>query len=148
MHIDEPELARRLRHEGIDVSDVAVGPGGVAVVYTTTLPGAEPAHGEMGRVCTAFLDLVEAGDLEPTRVEATALRHETDVQATWHIEAGWFDDLAAYRVSEEEFSARVLDTVDADPPVDAEGGVAAEPPGLAGDGGERDDRADGRGAGG
>jgi len=142
MTIDESDLARRLRRDGIDVADVAVGADGVAVVYTTTLPGAEPDHGEMGRVCTAFLDLVGEDATEPTRVEATALRHETDVQATWHIEADWFDDLDAYRLSEEEFSELVLDTVDADPDVDAEGGVDAEPPVAAGDGGGVGSRGD------
>ncbi|WP_435063207.1 hypothetical protein [Halobaculum sp. EA56] len=119
MSIDESALARELRNNGIDVADVSVSADRVEVTYTTTLPGAEPDHGEMGTLCTAFIDLVEEGEFEPRRVEATSLRFEDDVQATWHVEGEWFEALDEYRISEEEFSARVLDSVETDPDVDA-----------------------------
>ncbi|UIP00967.1 hypothetical protein Hbl1158_06315 [Halobaculum sp. CBA1158] len=126
MTTDESTLARELRHDGIDVEEVRVADGRVAVVYTTTLPGSEPDHGELGRVCTTFIDLVEAGDLDPVRVEATAMRHPGDVQATWRIEADWLDDIVNYRITEEEFSARVLDSVDTDPDPERTDAAVAE----------------------
>ncbi|SHG58023.1 hypothetical protein [Halobaculum gomorrense] len=112
MTTDESALARELRADGIDVADVRVSPERIAVAYTTTLPGAHPDHGEMGRVCNTVIDLVEDGDLDPRRVDATALRFEDDVQATWHVEADWLAAVTSYRISEEEFSAGVLDTVE------------------------------------
>ncbi|WP_348611719.1 hypothetical protein [Halobaculum rarum] len=144
MTTDESALARELRADGIDVADVRLSPERVAVAYTTTLPAERPAHGEMGRVCNTVIDLVEAGDLEPRRVDATSLRFEDDVQATWHVEAAWLDDLTNYRISEEEFSARVLETVETDPDADVDSdaphasAVANDEPGRpAGDGGSR-----------
>lgn len=125
MTIDESTLARTLRANGIDVDEVSVSPDRVAVAYTTTLPGAKPDHGEIGRVCNAFIDLVEDDVLDPTRVEATALRFADDVQATWHVDADWFADLTSYRISEEDFSARVIGTIATDPDVEtpaADGG--------------------------
>jgi len=141
MTTDESALARELRADGIDVADVRLSPERVAVAYTTTLPAERPAHGEMGRVCNTVIDLVEAGDLDPLRVDATSLRFEDDVQATWHVEAEWLDDLTGYRISEEEFSARVLDTVETDPEVDSDADaphaivVADDEPGRAADDG-------------
>ncbi|QZX99976.1 hypothetical protein [Halobaculum rubrum] len=144
MTTDESALARELRADGIDVADVRLSPERVAVAYTTTLPAERPAHGEMGRVCNTVIDLVEDGDLEPLRVDATSLRFENDVQATWHVEAEWLDELTGYRISEEEFSARVLDTVETDPEVDRDADaphaivVADDEPGRpAGDGGSQ-----------
>lgn len=144
MTTDESALARELRADGIDVADVRASPDRIAVAFTTTLPGARPDHGEIGRVCNTVIDLVEAGELEPTRVEATSLRFEDDVQATWHVEAGWLEGLTSYRISEEEFSARVLDTVETEfdddtgtdaPHATAESDDEAER--AAGDGGSR-----------
>lgn len=115
MSADESRLARELRTNGVDVEGVRLRPERVAVTYTTTLPGAAPDHGEMGRVCTTFVDLVEEGTMDPRRIEATSMRFESDVQATWHVEADWIDALVSYRISEEEFSARVLDSIETDP---------------------------------
>jgi hypothetical protein len=137
MTTDESALARELRADGIDAADVRVSPDRIAVAYTTTLPGARPDHGEIGRVCNTVIDLVEAGELEPTRVEATSLRFEDDVQATWHVETGWLEGLTSYRISEEEFSARVLDTVETEFGDDVDTG-ADTPHATA----ERDDEAE------
>lgn len=144
MTIDESALARELRADGIDVADVRLSPDRVAVAYTTTLPAERPAHGEMGRVCNTVIDLVEDGELDPLRVDATSLRFEDDVQATWHAEAEWLEELTGYRISEEAFSERVLGTVETDPDVaadaDAPHATAAaddEPDPAPGDGGRR-----------
>ncbi|MFC7098270.1 hypothetical protein [Halobaculum marinum] len=126
MTADESRLARELRTNGVDVEEVRVTPERFAVAYTTTLPGAEPDHAEMGRICNTFIDLVEADEVDARRIEATSLRFENDVQATWCVEPDWIDGLTTYRLSEEEFSARVLDSVEVDPDdtplVDAGGG--------------------------
>ncbi|WP_277553431.1 hypothetical protein [Halobaculum limi] len=118
MTIDGPSLARTLRVNGIDVEEVYVDPDRVQVAYTTTLPGMEPDHAEMGKVCNTFIDLAEDDEFDPRRVDAVSLRFETDVQAAWHIEEAWITDLLAYRISEEEFSERVLDSIETDPDPD------------------------------
>lgn len=126
MTTDGPALARTLRVNGIDVESVHVESDRVQVAYTTTLPAMEPDHGEMGKVCNTFIDLAEDDEFDPRRVDATSLRFESDVQATWHVEEEWITDLLAYRISEEEFSARVLDTIETDPDVDVATVTATE----------------------
>ena len=99
-----------LRTNAISVEEVEVDER-VTLTYTTAFPGDSVNHQEMGRVLNTFIDLFE-DDLEPRRIEATVLRSDDDVQATWHAETAWFEALSAYRISEEEFSARVLDTLE------------------------------------
>jgi len=106
----ERRIESELRGNTIDVERVAVDDA-VELTYTTAFPAAEANHGEVGRALSAFVDLIEAGELQPIRVEATVERFPGDVQATWHAAADWFEGLAAYRLSETEFSRRVLDTL-------------------------------------
>jgi hypothetical protein len=40
------------------------------------------------------------------------LRFEGEPMDTWHAEADWFDGLLDYRLTETEFSTRVLETLD------------------------------------
>jgi len=107
----ERRIEAELRGNTIDVERVAVDDA-VALTYTTAFPAEEANHGEIGRALSAFLDLIEAGELEPIRVEATVERFPGDVQATWHAAADWFEGLGTYRLSETEFSRRVLDTLE------------------------------------
>lgn len=99
-----------LRSNAISVERVAVDDP-IELTYTTAFPGESVNHQEMGRALNTFIDLFE-DRLAPCRVEATVLRSDDDVQGTWHAETDWFEALAAYRISEEEFSARVLDTLE------------------------------------
>lgn len=99
-----------LRSNAISVESVSVGDP-IELAYTTAFPGESVNHQEMGRALNTFIDLFE-DDLSPRRVEATVHRSDDDVQGTWHAEAEWFEALSAYRISEEEFSARVLDTLE------------------------------------
>jgi hypothetical protein len=119
--MDEAELEAALRNAGIDVYDVeSVAP--VELSYVTAHPGMDVNHMEMGRALNAFLDLAAADRWDPVRVEATVLRFEDDPMDTWHAEADWFEGLLDYRLSETEFSTRVLETLgdgdsDGDAPV-------------------------------
>ena len=99
-----------LRSNAISVESVTLGDP-IELTYTTAFPGDSVNHGEMGRALNTFIDHFEE-DLPTRRVEGTVLRSDDDVQGTWHAEAEWFEALAAYRISEEEFSARVLDTLE------------------------------------
>ena len=100
-----------LRSNAISVERLDVGET-VELTYTTAFPGESVNHGEMGRALSTFIDLFEADRLDPRRVEGTVLRSDEDVQGTWYAETEWFEELAAYSISEEEFSARVLDTLE------------------------------------
>jgi hypothetical protein len=107
-------LEGELRSNGISVEAIDRGET-IDVEYLTAFPGREVNHQEMGRACNTFIDLVEADDWSPRRVEATVLRSDDDVLGTWHIEPEWIEGLVEYRLSEEDFSERVLDTLDHDP---------------------------------
>lgn len=104
-------LEAELRSNGISVESVASGDV-VDLTYITAFPGEHVHHPEMGRACNTFIDLLERDRWEPRPVEATVLRFDEDVQGTWRAEPEWFEDLVSYRISEEEFSSRVLDTVE------------------------------------
>lgn len=106
-------LEGELRSNGISVEEVEPGET-VDLTYLTAFPGARVNHQEMGRACNTFIDLVEADDWSPRRVEATVLRSDDDVLGTWHIEPEWISGLVEYRLSEEDFSERVLDTLEHD----------------------------------
>lgn len=99
-----------LRSNAISVERLELGDP-IELTYTTAFPGESVNHGEIGRALTTFIDLFE-DDLETRRVEGTVLRSDSDVQGEWHAEAEWFEALADYRISETEFSARVLDTLE------------------------------------
>lgn len=99
-----------LRSNAISVETLVV-EDPIELTYLTAFPGESVNHQEMGRALTTFIDLFEE-DLSPRRVEATVLRSDDDVLGTWHAEAEWFEALADYSISEEEFSARVLDTLE------------------------------------
>lgn len=109
--MDASELEEELRNFGVDIHDIeSVEP--VELSYITGYPGDEVNHMEMGKVLNAFLDLEEEGKWDPKRVEATVLRFEDEVMNTWYAKAEWFEGLREYQISETEFSARVLETLE------------------------------------
>jgi hypothetical protein len=107
---DMTGLEAELRSNGISVEQVDRSET-VELVYMTAFPGPTVHHMEMGRALNVFIDLAEAGEWDPTPVEATVVRTEDDVQGTWRAEAEWFEGLLDYRLSEEDFSERVLSTL-------------------------------------
>jgi hypothetical protein len=112
--MDASELETELRNFGIDIHEIErIDP--VELSYITSLPGEEVDHMEMGTALNGLLDLAREDRWEPTRVEATVLRFEDDVLNTWYAEAEWFEGLLNYRLSETEFSTKVLETLDEDP---------------------------------
>lgn len=117
-------LEGELRSNGISVEDVTVDET-VDLTYLTAFPGAQVNHQEMGRACNTFIDLAEADDWSPRRVEATVLRSDDDVLGTWHIAPEWISGLIEYRLSEEDFSEKVLETLSHDDAGDA-GDLEAE----------------------
>lgn len=100
-----------LRSNAISVESVSVGEP-IELTYTTAFPGESVNHQEMGRACNTFIDLAEDGSWDPVPVEATVVRSPGDVLGRWRIEPEWIRDLAAYRISEEEFSARVIHSLE------------------------------------
>lgn len=100
-----------LRSNAISVESLSRGDV-LDVTYLTAFPGASVNHGEMGRVCNTLIDLADDGAWDPVPVEATVIRAPEDVQGYWRLDPEWIEALSAYRISEEEFSARVLDTLE------------------------------------
>lgn len=110
MTTDMTGLEAELRSSGISVERVDRGET-VELVYMTAFPGLTVNHQEMGRALNVFIDLAEDDEWEPQLIEATVVRSDEDVQGTWHAEPEWFDGLLDYRLSEEDFSERVLSTL-------------------------------------
>ncbi|ELZ93977.1 hypothetical protein C440_10168 [Haloferax mucosum ATCC BAA-1512] len=107
----EPAAAveEALRGNGISVESLSLEES-VSLTYLTAFPDVEPDHGEVGRAVTALLELT-GGDWEPITVEATVLRSESDVQATWRLEADWIRAYNDGALNDEELSQRVLDSL-------------------------------------
>ncbi|KAB1187892.1 MULTISPECIES: hypothetical protein [Haloferax] len=99
-----------LRGNGISVESLSIDDH-VSMTYLTAFPDVEPDHGEVGRAVTAFLELANDEALEPTTVDATILRSEGDVQATWRLEADWIRAYNRYEIDDVELSERVLDSI-------------------------------------
>lgn len=109
------DLEAAFRNHGIDVVDVApipqADPDRIELTYMTAYPGFQINHPEMGRALNTVIDLCEDDRLEPCRLAATVVRSPDDPMGTWHAEPEWFQDLAEYKISEEAFSTRVLNTI-------------------------------------
>lgn len=103
-------LEGELRSNGISVESLSKGET-VELTYLTAFPGDQVNHQEMGRACNVFIDRADEGDWEPKPVEATVLRADDDVEGTWRIDPEWITGLLEYRLSETEFSTRVLNTL-------------------------------------
>ena len=109
------DLEAAFRNHGIDVVDVAqiqsADPDRIELTYMTAYPGFQINHPEMGRALNTVIDLCEADRVQPCRLEATVVRSPEDPMGTWHAKREWFQDLAEYKISEEAFSTRVLNTI-------------------------------------
>ncbi|MBB6645554.1 hypothetical protein [Halobellus ruber] len=103
-----------LRSNAVDVESIEWTDDAVDLVYLTAFPGASVNHQEMGRALRTFVNAAEHNEWEPTRVEATVLRHQEDVLGTWYAEAEWFRQYLDYDISGEEFSERVIGTLSED----------------------------------
>ncbi|KAB1193665.1 hypothetical protein GJR96_09520 [Haloferax sp. MBLA0076] len=108
----EPTVAveEALRGNGISVESLSIDDS-ISVTYLTAFPDVEPDHGEVGRAVTAFLELSQVDDWEPTTVDATILRSEGDVQATWRLDEDWIRAYNRYELDDEDLSKRVLDSL-------------------------------------
>ena len=60
---------------------------------------------------TGKLKVVTAYGAETRYVDVTVERFAGDVLGTWTIEPEWVEGLLSYRLSEEDFSERVLDSL-------------------------------------
>ena len=103
-------IEAELRSNGIHVESIEAGEP-VDLTYMTAFPGTELDRGEVGRVCSTFIDLYENERWEPTRVDATVVRSADDVLAYWHADPEWIEDVASGELSEVEFSTLVVETI-------------------------------------
>lgn len=111
MSMDAETLEPELRSYGISVEHVSVDDDVIDLEYMTAFPADRIHDGEIGRACNTLIDMIEADECEPMRIDATVVRSPGDVLGGWHAEAEWFEQLTTYEISETEFSKRVLETV-------------------------------------
>jgi hypothetical protein len=112
--MDADELEAELRKARIDVEEIHSVTDPMRITYLTAYPGEEVHHLEVGGMLNNLIELAREDEWEPTRIEATVIRGEDDVLNTWYAEREWFEDLLAYRISETEFSTRVVETLPED----------------------------------
>ncbi|MDR5672031.1 Uncharacterized protein AArcCO_2235 [Halalkaliarchaeum sp. AArc-CO] len=103
-------IEAELRSNGIHVESIEAGEP-VDLTYMTAFPGREVDRGEVGRICSTFIDLYENERWEPTRIDATVVRSADDVLAYWHAEPEWIEDVSDGECSEVEFSTLVVETI-------------------------------------
>ena len=110
----DSRLVDELRSNGVSVESLDGAETGerATLTYMTAFPGDEVSHREMGRVCNVFIDRADDDEWDPKPVDVTVVRTDDDVQGTWRIDPAWIADLLAYRISETEFSTRVVNTLD------------------------------------
>lgn len=104
-------LDQRLVSHGVYVTGVEADDEGLRVAYESAAPGDGVVHREVGRVCNVLLD-ARADGWEPVDVRGRVLDLDGDERGTWRADADWLDAVADDAISEVEFSARVLDTVE------------------------------------
>lgn len=127
MNTDAATLEAELRSYGISVEQLSVDDDEIDLEYMTAFPADRVHDGEIGRACNALIDMIEADECEPMRVDATVVRSPGDVLGRWHAEAEWFEELTNYAISETEFSTRVLETVRHEDAADAAGDENGDP---------------------
>lgn len=112
MSFDPEQFEARLTSHGVYVTAFDRRDDAIGIEYESINAGQidDVPHGEIGRVINLYRDMAEA----PTRIEATVTDLDGDPIGTWRVEAGWLDALADDRLSEVEFSQRVLETIDHD----------------------------------
>ncbi|MFB6244543.1 MAG: hypothetical protein ABEH80_10615 [Halobaculum sp.] len=110
--VDPFQIESRLTSHGVYVTEFTIEEGDYVLTYESIAAddGVIP-HQEIGRVINVLLDL-HPESWEGTNVDATVLNLDGETEATWHVEDEWVVDLEAYRISEEAFSERVIDSID------------------------------------
>jgi hypothetical protein len=131
--IDPFQVESRLTSHGVYVDEFTVEGGDYFVSYESIAAddGAIP-HQEVGRVLNVLLDL-HPGGWDGTNVEGTVLNLDGEVEGTWHVEDQWLVDLDAYRLTETEFSQKVIETIEPVGGAEADGDGSAEADSGAGD---------------
>lgn len=112
-HDFEFRVESRLTSHGVYVDAVTDEEEGYSLTYESVNvdnQGMVP-HREVGRVINVFRDL-HADDWSGARIEAVVMDFEGRELGTWHVEAEWIDRLHNDDLSEEEFSQKVIDTIE------------------------------------
>ena len=115
--MSDEDLATRLEHRlmshGVYVTAFESTDGGYALEYESLYAeeGVIP-HREVGRVINVFLDLHD-DDWSGVDIEAVVTDLEGEPQGDWRVDADWFAALNAGSLSETDFSAKVIATLEA-----------------------------------
>jgi hypothetical protein len=106
------QLESRLTSHGIYVDELTETAEGYRLRYESISAddGSVP-HRELGRVVNVFLDL-HPDDWSGARIEAVVTDLDGDPIGEWHVAADWLDALTDGDISEEEFSERVVGTIE------------------------------------
>lgn len=112
MPLDAEQFETRLVPHGVYLTAFDRREDAIVIEYESTSAGQTDGvpHDDIGRVINRYRDMAEAS----TRIEATVVDLEGDPIGTWYVEADWLDALADDRLSELQFSQRVLETIEHD----------------------------------
>ncbi|MDZ7702433.1 MAG: hypothetical protein U5J98_10465 [Halobacteriales archaeon] len=105
-------LESRLMSHGVYVTEFDRTEGRYAIEYESLYAdGGVIPHREVGRVINVFLDL-HPDDWSGADIEAVVTDLEGEPQGSWRVERDWFAAMTAGELSETDFSAKVIGTLD------------------------------------
>lgn len=107
--LDIDQLEAQLMSHGVYLTELERDGGTVALEYESVHANGGVPHMEIGRVVNVFLDLLGEGTVG---IEATVFDLDGAEQGSWRVRGDWLDELRAGALSETDFSAKVLDTIE------------------------------------
>ena len=104
-------LESRLTNHGCYLQSIAVEAGTYELTYQSAAADqhGEIPHQQVGDIVNDFRELFADHGWSVRDVEATVTDLDDERLGSWHADAEWFEALAAGKLSEVEFSQRVLD---------------------------------------
>ncbi|MEF8785197.1 MAG: hypothetical protein V5A45_04630 [Haloarculaceae archaeon] len=107
------QIEARLTSHGVYVDEIEDSDGCYDITYESISVDSEDIvpHREIGRVINVFRDLHDS-DWRGTAIEATVTDLDGVVQAHWHVDQEWFDELHNGDLTEVEFSENVIETIE------------------------------------
>jgi|AntRauTorcE11898_2_1112593.scaffolds.fasta_scaffold00956_4 hypothetical protein len=120
--VDDVEFAleSRLMSDGIYVDEVNVPPDGATAEEATyelryesiaTAENGVIPHREVGTVINMFRELHE-DDWQGADIDSVVTDLDGNVLGRWHVEQAWLAALADGELSEVDFSAKVIDSIE------------------------------------
>lgn len=108
MSVDDATLRQALAENEVETEYVAITSDMVYVGYQTQRNETSRLFNELRTVASVTLETCET----PKPIEATLFHTERPILARWTVERDWAEDRTSGQMSNAEFGARILQTLD------------------------------------